>query len=70
MTKFLKRIGTKKINYEFEILVEKIEIKNQGPCTLSVLMKRGYSFFILTKSYFNIYSELHLVIIPLPSFFF
>lgn len=44
MTKFLRRIGTKKINYEFEILIEKIEIKLSTPCILSVLMKRGIIF--------------------------
>lgn len=41
MAKFLKRIGTKKIIYEYEIQVEKIEIRLPQPCQLSVLMKRG-----------------------------
>lgn len=44
MTKFLKRIGTKKINYEYEVHIEKIEIKLPSPCQLSVLMKRGQIF--------------------------
>ena len=44
MTKFLKRIGTKKIIYEYEILIERIDIKLPAPCQLSILMKRG-SFF-------------------------
>lgn len=42
MAKFLKRLGTKKIKYEFQIDIEKIEIKLPGPCQLSVLMKRGH----------------------------
>ena len=41
MARFLKRLGTKKIIYEYEVHVEKIEIKLPAPCQLSVLMKRG-----------------------------
>lgn len=52
MAKFLKRIGTKKIIYEYEILVEKIEIKLSAPCQLAVLMKRG-----LKTDYFLIFSN-------------
>jgi len=52
MAKYFKRIGTKKIIYEYEIQIEKIEIKLPQPCQLSVLMKRGYIFsFIILKTF-------------------
>ena len=53
MAKFLKRIGTKKIIYEYEIHVEKIEIRLPQPCQLSVLMKRGSYPFVFLRLLFK-----------------